>query len=256
MDEQHNKDVSTIKIQELEQQLKKCEIELEEANNQFQSFSQKVSHDLHAPLRAIQTYMSMISTDYVGKTLDDDALRMISRVMSNTEEMKLMLDGLLELNRVSKKELTIQRVDVNGCVKNICHEVQGTYPNRKLIFQVAVLSDISADEELLKKVWKHLISNAAKFTGKKEEGIVQISSEEKNGEVIYSIKDNGDGFDMMFYDKLFGVFQRLHHKSDFEGVGIGLAIVKKILNSLNGKVWAEARVNEGAVFYFSLPASL
>ncbi len=253
MDEQHTIDVLTMKVQELEQQLEKRETALKEVNEEFQSFSQKVSHDLHAPIRAIQTYMSMISSDYLGKTLDEDAQRMISRVMANAEELKLMLDGLLDFNRVGKKELAIQRIDINAMVKDICETIKESNPNRQLTFQINTLSDISADEELLKKVWKHLISNAVKFTGKKDEAIIQISSEEKNGEVIYTIKDNGDGFDMSFYNKLFGIFQRLHHKNDFEGVGIGLAIVNKIIGKHKGKVWAEAKVNEGAVFSFSLP---
>jgi two-component system sensor histidine kinase/response regulator len=180
---------------------------------------------------------------------------MISRVMSNVEEMKLMLDGLLEFNRVGKKELIIQRIAMNDLVKEICVTVQEAYPNCNLTFQVGMLSDAFADQELLNKVWKHLISNAAKFTAKKEDAKIEINCEEKNGEVIYTIKDNGDGFDMRFYDKLFGIFQRLHHKSDFEGVGIGLALVNKIINRHNGKVWAEAKVKEGAVFYFSLPYS-
>lgn len=244
----------TAKINELEHQLENRTIELEKANNDFHSFSYKVSHDLHAPLRAVQNYISMINSDYVGKVLDEDAQRLISRIMNNTEEMKQMLDGLLEFVRTGKKELTIQRLNMNHLVHNICFMLQQTYSDRKLTFQMSSLSDANGDEELIKKVWTHLISNAVRFTGKREESIIEINSEEKDGQVIYSVKDNGDGFDMSYYDKLFGIFQRLHHKTEFEGAGVGLAIVNNIVDRHKGKVWGEAKVKEGAVFYFTLPA--
>ena len=253
MNEQEAIHVLTLKIQELEQQLENRNLALEKASTELHSFSYKVSHDLHAPLRAIQNYISMINSEYAGKVLDEDAQRLISRVMNNTEEMKQMLDGLLEFVRIGKKELVIQRLDMNQLVKSICSTLQDTFTDRQLILKINTLSNAQADEELIKKVWTHLISNAMKFTSKKEERIIEISSEEKNGQVLYSIKDNGDGFDMSYYDKLFGVFQRLHHKSEFEGAGIGLAIVSKIVDRHKGKVWGEGKVKEGAVFYFTLP---
>lgn len=253
MSEQETIAALTAKIQELEQQLENRAIELEKSTNDLHSFSYKVSHDLHAPLRAIQNYVSIINSDYRDKVLDEDAQRIFARVLNNTEEMKQMLDGLLEFVRTGKKELTFQRLDMNRLVQSICSTLQHAYPTRKISFQIGSLYDAQGDEELILKVWTQLISNAVKFTGKKEESMIEISSEDTNGQVTYSIKDNGDGFDMSYCDKLFGVFQRLHHKTDFEGAGIGLAIAHKIIERHQGKIWGEGKVKEGAVFNFTLP---
>ena len=246
-------DVLTARVQELEQQLEQRNTALLEAGQDLETFTYKISHDLHAPLRAINSYMEMIRSDYTAKPLDDDALRMISRVTTNVEEMKQMLDGLLEFVRTGKKELNKQLVNMSSLVKEICDDMQKRYPERKFVFHVENLPDVYADADLVRKVWMQLISNAVKFTGKKEESIIDFHSYEQNNQVVYSIKDNGDGFDMSFYTKLFGVFQRLHHKTEFEGTGIGLAIADKIVTQHQGKIWAEAKVKEGAVFYFSLP---
>jgi light-regulated signal transduction histidine kinase (bacteriophytochrome) len=144
-------------------------------------------------------------------------------------------------------------LQMTSLVKEICQNIQQQDPAHKLTFQVNDLSDAYGDEEMIKKVWMHLISNAVKFTEKKEVRTIEIGSEEKEGQVVYRIKDNGDGFDMNYYPKLFGVFQRLHHKTDFEGIGIGLASVAKIVSKHKGKAWGEGKVKEGATFYFSLP---
>ncbi len=252
MDE-HSIDQLTARVLELEQQLNEQRIELDATKEELQSFSYKLSHDLHAPLRAIGTYIQMISSDYSDKPLDGEAQRLISRVQTNAEEMKQMLDGLLDFVRTGKKELKQEALSMTDLVKDICRQMQEQAPERKLTFQLHELAAACGDQELIKKVWTYLISNAVKFTGKKEAGTIDISSEEKEGQLVYAIKDNGDGFDMSYYDKLFGVFQRLHHKTDFEGTGIGLAIVKKIIARHKGKIWAEAKVKEGATFYFSLP---
>ncbi|MDB5255620.1 MAG: cph1 5 [Chitinophagaceae bacterium] len=256
MEESNKIEVLTARVQELEQQLQESNQALTEASHDLESFTHKISHDLHAPLRAINNYMGMIRSDFSGKLLDEDALRMIARVIMNTEEMKQMLDGLLEYGRTGKKELNSQLVNTSNLVKEICNNLQQTHSDRKLIFHVKDLPDVKADQELMRKVWMHLIDNAVKFTNKKEETIIEINAEERAEEIVYSIKDNGDGFDMSFYSKLFGVFQRLHHKTEFEGAGIGLAIVDRIITRHKGKVWAEAKVKEGATFYFSLPKVL
>lgn len=254
MDTQETIDTLNVQLKKLEQQLENKTLELEKTKADLQSFSYKVSHDLHAPLRAVQNYINMLNSDYAGKILDEDAQRMIARVMSNTEEMKQMLDGLLEFVRTGKQELAIQHIDMNLLVQSICSSMQQTYSNHKIIFKLDHLSNTQADVELIKKVWTHLISNAVKFSSKKEESIIEITSTEENREIMYSIKDNGDGFDMSYYNKLFGVFQRLHHKTEFEGAGIGLAIVHKIIELHHGKVWGEGKVKDGAIFYFTLPS--
>jgi len=253
MDEWKQIDVLTARVQELEQQLEQRNTSLVQANQDMETFTYKISHDLHAPLRAINTYMEMIRIDYSGKQLDEDALRMISRVTTNVEEMKQMLDGLLEFVRTGKKELIKQTVNMNQLVKEICEEMEKKYTHRKFIFHIENLESVQADEELMHKVWQQLISNAVKFTEKKEECMIEIKSYQENQQTVYVIKDNGDGFNMSFYNKLFGVFQRLHHKTDFDGIGIGLAIADKIVTRHQGKIWAEGKVKEGAVFYFSMP---
>lgn len=253
MDKSFEIDVLTRRVQELEQQLEQRSTALIKANQDLETFTYKISHDLHAPLRAINSYIEMIRNDYNGKPLDADAFRMIARVTTNAEEMKQMLDGLLEFVRIGKKELNKKMISTTHLVNEICQEVQTNYPSRKLIFNIQNLPDVYADEELIRKVWMHLISNAVKFTKKKEESIIEIYVSKQDDALVYSIKDNGDGFDMSFYNRLFGVFQRLHHKTEFDGIGIGLAIAHKIITRHLGKVWAEAKVREGATFYFSLP---
>ncbi len=252
MDE-HSIEHLTARVQELEQQLELQRIELETAKEDLHSFTYKISHDLHAPLRAISNYIQMIRSDYSTQPLDENGQRMVSRVVSNTEEMKNMLDGLLEFVRIEKKEMNSKPLQMTSLVKEICKNMQEQFPERKLLFHVDELIEGYGDEELIQKVCRQLIANAVKFTSQKEEARIEIFSEEKEGQTVYAIKDNGDGFDMSYYTKLFGVFQRLHHKSDFEGIGIGLAIVSKIIARHKGKVWAEGKVKEGAVFYFSLP---
>ena len=251
--EQQPIDQLSARVKELEQLVEEQRGELEVTKEDLHSFSYKLSHDLHAPLRAICTYVEMISSDYADKPLDSEAQRLISRVRSNAEEMKHMLDGLLDFVRTGKKEIKPQRLSMTDLVKDICQQMQQQDAVHPIHFQVNELSDGYGDEELIKKVWMLFISNAVKFTGKKEVRTIEIDSEKKEGQVIYRIKDNGDGFDMSYYPKLFGVFQRLHHKTDFEGTGMGLATVAKIVSRHKGKAWGEGTVKEGATFYFSLP---
>lgn len=240
-------------IHELQQKLEEQRIQLETAKEDLHSFTYKISHDLHAPLRAISNYIQMIGNDYSTIPLDENGQRMVSRVLSNTEEMRSMLDGLLEFVRIEKKEMHYTLLPMTSLVKEIGQNIQQQFPERKLMFQVNELAQAYGDEELIKKVCQQLMANAVKFTKQKETATIEVFSEEKDGQQVYAIKDNGDGFDMNYYGKLFGVFQRLHHKSEFDGVGIGLAIVHKIMTRHKGKVWAEGKVKQGATFYFSLP---
>lgn len=251
--EEHSIERLMVRVHELEQELAEQKLALETAKEDLHSFTYKISHDLHAPLRAISNYIQMISSDYSTKPLDENGQRMVSRVVSNTEEMRSMLDGLLEFVRIEKKEINKKPIAMTSLIKEICQNMQQQFPERKLVFEVHELAQGYGDEEMIQKVCRQLIANAVKFTSQKEEASIEIFSEEKEGQTVYVIKDNGDGFDMSYYGKLFGVFQRLHHKSDFEGIGIGLAMVSKIIARHKGKVWAEAKVKQGATFYFSLP---
>ena len=230
---------------------KRSEQQLEAANKELESFSYTVSHDLRAPLRSINGYASMLFEDY-GHILDDDGKVMINSLRLNANKMGVLIDDLLAFSRLGRKELQKKELNMNELIQNVLKEINTLYKHKAKI-QVEQLHSIQADYSLLYQAVFNLISNAVKYSAKKEIPVIEISSEVKNNEVIFSIKDNGAGFDMKYLNKLFGVFQRLHTVEEFEGTGVGLAIVQKIIIRHEGKVWAEGKVDEGAVFRFSLP---
>ena len=177
---------------------------------------------------------------------------MLGIVTANAERMGQLIDDLLNFSRLGRKQLTIHRVDMNGLVKSAIAEQQLS-KEKSLSIQVETLEAAYCDNNLIKQVWINFISNAIKYSSQREKPVIEIKSTKTDDEIIYSIKDNGIGFDMKYADKLFGVFQRLHDMRDFEGTGVGLALVKRIISRHGGRVWAEAEVNKGATFYFSLP---
>ncbi len=187
-----------------------------------------MSHDLRAPLRAINGYAQILSDDYAD-AIDTDGSLMITTIKKNALKMGQLIDDLLAFSRLGKKE--IQRTDVN---------------------MVQKLPVALADFTLMMQVWMNLISNAIKYSAKEKNPVIEIGITRENGVDVFYIKDNGVGFDMKYYNKLFGVFQRLHSSEEFEGTGVGLALVQRIIIKHNGKVWAKAEVNKGATFYFSL----
>ncbi len=226
-------------------------IALVEANKELESFTYSVSHDLRTPLRAITGFTQILLEDY-KEQLDDDAQDVLNEVIANSNKMGELIDNLLDFSRITKQHVSMCTINVKHMVDVVIAELKPMYPNR-INVSIKNLENINGDRNMLKQVFINLISNAFKYTGKKDEAMIEIGCYRKEDDCIYYVKDNGAGFDMKYYDKLFGVFQRLHSTSEFEGTGVGLAIIQKIVIKHGGKVWAEGKVNEGACFYVSLP---
>ena len=225
-------------------------MELKNINDELESFSYSVSHDLRAPLRAISGYAAILNEDY-GSNLDDNGKRMIEAISNNASNMGRLIDELLNFSRLGRKELEKSKIEMTKLAEGVMTDINRSI-NHNAKIEIGNLHQVKADYNLLHQVMFNLISNAIKYSSKKADPVVEISSEEKNGEIIFSVKDNGYGFKMEYADKLFGVFQRLHSDEDFEGTGVGLAIVQRIIVRHGGRVWADAKINEGATFYFSL----
>jgi PAS domain S-box-containing protein len=228
--------------------------QLESVNKELESFSYSVSHDLRAPLRAVHGYVRILKEDY-GTQLDSEAGRLMNNIVSYATKMGQLIDDLLAFSRLGRKEFVKVNIQMNDIVINLCREINNEEDNRDIQFKISELEPAHGDSITIKQVWVNLISNAVKYSKQRAKAIIEISSKLNGDEIIYSIKDNGAGFDMRYADKLFGVFQRLHTEKEFQGTGVGLAIVHRIISKHGGKVWAEGKVNEGSVFYFTLQKS-
>ena len=238
--------------EELEQKVLERTTDLEAVNKELGTFSYSVSHDLRAPIRAINGYARILEEDYAEK-LDLDGINALTAITHNSKKMGQLIDDLLAFSKLGRKEVTVSDIDMSALVKSIKEELLFEDKGNKADFNIKPLLPAKGDQSLIKQVWINLISNAIKYSKYNAKACIEIGSHEKDELVEYYIKDNGAGFDMQYYDKLFGVFQRLHSQEEFEGTGIGLAIVQKIVSRHRGTVWAESMVNEGACFYFSLP---
>jgi PAS domain S-box-containing protein len=230
---------------------KHAELELASVNKELEAFTYSVSHDLRAPLRAINGYAQILHEDY-GSQFNADGNRIIRIVIDNAVKMGNLIDDLLSFSKLGRKEIQKEQVDLNELLENVLFDLD-KISSHKTKIKLSSLHTVKADYNLLYQVIFNLVSNGIKYSSKNETPEVDINSEEQNGEIIFSVKDNGAGFDMKYADKLFGVFQRLHTQEEFEGTGVGLAIVQRIIAKHNGKVWAEGKINEGATFHFSLP---
>ena len=224
---------------------------LEVTNKELESFSYSVSHDLRAPLRAIDGYTRMILRDQRDK-LDDDAKRKFDLIRSNTQMMGKFIDDLLSFSRLGRLELNMSRLDMESLVNDVWMELQIINPGRKIDLKIKNVPPGWGDRTLIKQVYSNLLSNAVKYTNFRDNVYVEVGGYKEGHEYIYYVKDNGVGFDMEYYDKLFGVFQRLHSADEYEGTGVGLAIVQRIIHRHGGRVWANAIVDKGATFYFTL----
>jgi len=225
---------------------------LEVTNKELESFSYSVSHDLRAPLRAIDGYTRMILRDQIDK-LTDDAKRKFDLIRSNTQIMGKLIDDLLTLSRLGRLELNMSTLDMESLVNDIWMELQIINPDRKINLKIKNIPPGWGDRTLIKQVYSNLLSNAVKYTKFIDQAYVETGGYTEDGENIYYVKDNGVGFDMEYYDKLYGVFQRLHSADDYEGTGVGLAIVQRIIHRHSGRVWANGKIDKGATFYFMLP---
>jgi len=198
--------------------------------------------------------MEMLMDDHSG-SWDENARKLAGRVVSNAKDMTGLIDSLLSFFKMGKSELVKTEVDLALLLPGICHELTGQEKDREIGIAIGELPVVMADQALLRQVWQNLVSNAVKYTAKKDKALIEIGARLMNGETTYYIKDNGAGFDMGYYGKLFGVFQRLHSASDFQGTGVGLASVRRIVRRHGGDIWAESEVGCGARFYFTLDSS-
>lgn len=235
---------------EYDDQLKKSNAQLESVNKELEAFSYSVSHDLRAPLRAVDGYAQMLNEDYADK-LDEEGKRIIENIRHNASKMGTLIDELLAFSRMGRKELQKVTIDMNELTEGVLIDLSKSVSHRAEI-KTDKLHNVEADYGLLYSVMYNYISNAVKYSSKKKHPCIEVSSKETRSEVVFSVKDNGAGFDMRYIGKLFGVFHRLHAQEEFEGTGVGLAIVQRIINRHGGRVWAEGKVGEGATFYFSL----
>jgi len=244
-------EMADSQIKQLNSELQKNIIQLEGVNKELESFSYSISHDLQAPLRILNGHSAILLEDY-GDTLDDEAKRLLGSVRRNTQKMNDLITDLLKFSKSGRQEVEKAEIDTAKLVNTVILEFETSTPPKATIILNPLLP-VYADYSLVTKVWINLISNAIKYSAKKESPKIEIGSIQHENEIIHYVRDNGAGFDMQYADKLFGVFQRLHKASEFEGTGVGLAIVKRIISKHGGRVWAESKPNEGASFYFSLP---
>ncbi len=242
-----------LQIKLLNEDLRKNVAQLEIVNKDLEAFSYNVSHDLRAPLRAIMGYSGALMEDY-GHTFDGNAKRTLDIVIQNAHRMNALIDDLLAFSKLGRQEVKKSEVHTQLLVENVISDISKNVEH-KVSFKIESLPSAHADFALLNHVWTNLISNAIKYSSKKDEPVVSIGSKKTEGEVIFFIQDNGAGFNMEYADKLFKVFQRLHSTAEFEGTGVGLALVNRIIEKHNGKIWAEGSINQGATFYFSLPVN-
>lgn len=220
-------------------------------NKELEAFSYSVSHDLRAPLRAINGFAKILKEDYEAK-LDEDGIAILNSIMNNSKKMGTLIDDLLTFSRLGRLEMTTNEINMRALVRVVVdEEMQGNLTEVDL--KIGELISASGNQILIKQVWVNLISNALKYSRFQPKQKIEIGSYREGNFVVYFVKDNGVGFDMTYYDKLFGVFQRLHSQEEFEGTGVGLAIVQKIVARHNGTVWAESKLKKGATFSFSLP---
>jgi len=230
---------------------KKAAEQLEAVNKELESFTYSVSHDLRAPLRSIDGYSKMLEEDYV-KLFDEEGKRLLSVVQYNAKKMSSLIDDLLAFSRLGRETIRKTDLNMNDLVQRVLIDINGATKHNAEI-KVGTLTSAKGDFTLISQVMVNLISNGIKYSSKKTKPIVEITSEKKGREIIYYVRDNGEGFDMKYAEKLFGVFQRLHKADEFEGTGVGLAIVQRIVNKHEGKVSAEAELGKGAIFSFTLP---
>jgi signal transduction histidine kinase len=237
---------------ELEQRVRDRTAQLEAANKELEAFSYSVSHDLRAPLRAIDGFSRILLEDYI-ENLDEEGKRVLSVIRNNTQKMGQLIDDLLLFSRLGRQELRASGIDMGKLAKAVSEELKLAVPERKLKFTINTLIPAQGDQAMIRQVFVNLLSNAVKFTRPKEIAVIEVDGRSERNENVYTVKDNGVGFDMQYVNKLFGVFQRLHSSEEFEGTGVGLAIVQRIIHRHGGRVWAEGKINKGATIYFSLP---
>jgi two-component system cell cycle sensor histidine kinase/response regulator CckA len=238
--------------EDLEQRVRLRTAQLEAANRELESFSYSVSHDLRAPLRAIDGFSRILLDDNASR-LDAEGQRLLDIIRANTQKMGRLIDDLLAFSRMGRREVKVADLDMDKQVAEVIKELQGTLDDRSVNWDLKPLPQTQADRALLRQVWVNLLGNALKFTRPRDTAVIEVGCQSTADDDIYYVKDNGVGFDLRYAQKLFGVFQRLHRDEEFEGTGVGLALVQRIIQRHGGRLWAEAQAGLGATFYFSLP---
>jgi len=239
---------------ELERRVVERTGQLDAANKELEAFSYSVSHDLRAPLRAIDGFSKAILDEY-SETLDNQARHYLERVRTGIRKMSRLIDDLLNLSRMSRAVLRKESIDLTVLAREIVADLQDREPSRKVAVEIADGLCARGDAQLTTIVLVNLLGNAWKYTAKRPEAQIAFGSENQGNEVVFHVRDNGAGFDMAYADKLFAPFQRLHRDSEFEGNGIGLATIQRIVLRHGGRIWAKAAVNEGATFFFTMEKS-
>jgi len=242
-------------IEDLNQTAANLKVErqkLTQSNQELEAFSYSVSHDLRAPLRHINGYIDLLTRRFPD-ALPEKGRYYLDSIVDSSKEMGELIDSMLEFSRTSRQEMLLTRVDMNDLVKEAMINLKPDYIDRNIIWQVGTLPEVFGDRHLLKQVWLNLLSNAIKFTEKTPHAQIEVGALDEGAEDVFFVKDNGVGFEMKYANKLFGVFQRLHPASDYEGIGIGLANMRRIIQRHEGRTWAEGEPGVGATFYFSLP---
>jgi signal transduction histidine kinase len=227
--------------------------ELQTINEELEAFTYSVSHDLRAPLRSIQGFANILTED-CHELIDNTGKKNLQVIIRNAQYMGQLIDDLLNFSRTSRSKFVKEYFDIGLQVKHVVNELLAQEENRSIHIEMTAIESCEADVSMLRQVWVNLVSNAIKYTRRTSEARIHIGSTRHGQEIHYFVKDNGVGFDMKYMNKLFGVFQRLHKRDEFEGTGVGLALVKRIVEKHGGRIWAEASVNEGALFTFALPA--
>jgi PAS domain S-box-containing protein len=236
---------------ELEQRVAQRTAELEVANKELEAFSYSVSHDLRAPLRAVDGFSQAVLED-CGSQLPPEGLRQLKTIREGAQKMGVLIDDLLAFSRLSRAPLNKRQVDTGILVRSVLDDLLSQREARIIDLRMGELPSCSGDPALLRQVWINLLSNALKYTRKREAAVIEIGCEAKPEGSVFFVRDNGTGFDMRYANKLFGVFQRLHRVEDYEGTGVGLAIVQRVIHRHSGRIWAEAAPDRGATFYFTL----
>jgi signal transduction histidine kinase len=237
---------------DLEKRVADRTAQLEAANRELEAFSYSVSHDLRTPLRAVDGFSHILLEDYADK-LDDEGKRLLTVVRNNTNRMGQLIDDILKFSRTGRVEFSFSEINMEKLANEVFADLHSSAEGNPIQFEIEHLPPTQGDNAMMRQVFVNLLSNAIKFSSHNPSPKIVVSASVKDDETVYFVKDNGAGFDMKYSEKLFGVFSRLHSVDDFEGTGIGLAIVKRIIARHGGRVWAEGKVGEGATLYFSLP---
>ena len=225
---------------------------LRQANEELETFSYSVSHDLRAPLRALEGFSKALMENYKGK-FDEDGNRWLNFISDNASRMGSLINDILGFSRLSRGDLNVKSVNMKLLARENFENEKIHYPDKKITFTLDEIPDVIGDAVMLRQLWQNLIANAMKYSSKKDEIIISVKGWDENGFHVFSIKDNGAGFDEKYAEKMYGVFQRLHSREDFKGTGVGLAIVNRILQKHDGWIKASGQIGVGAEFTFALP---